>query len=167
MRIESAALGALGIVATFIVVPLAPVAWADPPAPVPPPAPGVVLPGPAPGPAVPDPAAAPLAAPAEGTPHLPSPDNLPPGTTETPIGPEGRRMSYLRDLWHAVQTQEVSGGDAILLLTQRPMDPGATSNRGLPSGPVPAAADPAPGDPALIDPAVAPVPPPPDLPPAQ
>ena len=69
-------------------------------------------------------------------PHLSSPDNLPPGTSETPTE-SGHRLSYLRDLWHAVQTQEVSGGDALLLLTQRPMDADAVSPNGLPSGPQP------------------------------
>ena len=59
---------------------------------------------------------APPAPPAE-VPHLMSPENLPPGTTITPLDPEqGRTTSYLRDLWHAVQTQEISGRDAILLL---------------------------------------------------
>src|SRR6185312_7370004 len=57
----------------------------------------------------------------QDVPHLSSPDNLPPGTTEVP-DEQGPRMSYLRELWHAYQTQEVSGGDALLLLTQRPMD---------------------------------------------
>jgi hypothetical protein len=69
-------------------------------------------------------------------PHLSSLTNLPPGTTETPVE-SGHRLSYLRDLWHAVQTQEVSGGDALLLLTQRPMDADAVSPNGLPSGPQP------------------------------
>ncbi|MCX2929837.1 hypothetical protein ORI20_06115 [Mycobacterium sp. CVI_P3] len=69
--------------------------------------------------------------------HLSSPDNLPPGTTaDTP--PQGR-LSYLRDLLHAVRTQDVSGSDALLLLTQRPLDAGATPPPGMsasPSGPV-------------------------------
>lgn len=73
-------------------------------------------------------------APPTGVPHLPSPDNLPPGTTDAPP-PQGRGMSYLRDLWHAMQTQNVSGSDALLLLTQRPLDPKATPPPGLPAGP--------------------------------
>ena len=44
-------------------------------------------------------------------------------------------MSYLRELWHAYQTQEVSGGDALLLLTQRPMDATSTPPPGMPVGP--------------------------------
>ena len=70
----------------------------------------------------------------EGVPHLSSPENLPPGTTETPAQ-EGPRMSYWRELWHAYQTQEVSGSDALLLLTQRPMDPESAPPAGMPAGP--------------------------------
>ncbi|OBA90255.1 hypothetical protein A5662_02120 [Mycobacteriaceae bacterium 1482268.1] len=68
--------------------------------------------------------------------HLSSPQNLPPGTTDVPLeaGP-GRTASYLRDLWHAVQTQEISGKGALLLLTQRPLDPNAMPTNGLPAGP--------------------------------
>jgi hypothetical protein len=66
-------------------------------------------------------------------PHLSSPTNLPPGTVTDPPPPAGR-MDYLRDLWHAVQTQEISGGNALLLLTQMPMDAPA---QGLPDSPVP------------------------------
>jgi hypothetical protein len=93
-----------------------------------------------------DPAPAP-----EGVPHLPSPENLPPGTTEDPVAPQGRGMSYLRELWHAVQTQDVSGGSALLLLTQRPMDANATPPAGVPNGPrLQAPADPPPpADPLL------------------
>ncbi|MGE2836008.1 hypothetical protein, partial [Mycobacterium sp. SMC-4] len=58
----------------------------------------------------------------EGVPHLASPDNLPPGTTTTPVSQS--RLDYLRDLWHAMRTQEVSGSDALLLLTQRPLSSG-------------------------------------------
>jgi hypothetical protein len=150
----SAAFGALGVLAMLTT---APAALADPAPPTP--DPGQPVPaqsGPAqPGPAQPGPAqsmsgeSAPAPA---GVPHLPSPDNLPPGTTEDPTGPpQGHGLSYLRDLWHAVQTQDVSGGDALLLLTQRPMDPNATPPSGLPMGPQPvgpvdpaAAAPPAP-----------------------
>ena len=115
-------------------------------------------------PAVGDPAAgevavgdlAPPAPPAE-VPHLMSPENLPPGTTITPLDPEqGRTTSYLRDLWHAVQTQEISGRDAILLLTQRPLDPTARPTNGLPAGPqAPLPAEPAPA-PELAPPLPAP-----------
>ena len=69
-------------------------------------------------------------------PHLSSPENLPPGTSAVPLDPpQGRGTSYLRDLWHAVQTQDISGKDALLLLTQRPLDPNAVPTNGLPAGP--------------------------------
>jgi hypothetical protein len=92
-----------------------------------------------------------------------SPENLPPGTTITPLDPEqGRTTSYLRDLWHAVQTQEISGRDAILLLTQRPLDPTARPTNGLPAGPqAPLPAEPAPAPelaPPLPAPELAPAP---------
>lgn len=108
------------------VLPTAPSASADPASPSPQP----------PAPVAPtDAAAAPV-----GVPHLSSPQNLPPGTTDVPLDPpQGRRMSYLRDLWHAVQTQEIKGGDALLLLTQRPMDANAVPPPGMPAGPQPPA----------------------------
>jgi hypothetical protein len=71
-------------------------------------------------------------------PHLSSPENLPPGTTDTPPDPnQPRTLTYLQDLWHAVQTQEVSGKDALLLLTQRPMNPDAVPPPGMPANPTP------------------------------
>lgn len=89
---------------------------------------------------------------AEGVPHLASPDNVPPGTSVAPENPNQSRLTYLRDLWHAMRTQEVSGSDALLLLTQRPMDADATSSRGLPSGPQsPLPAEPAPDVPVPAD----------------
>jgi hypothetical protein len=77
------------------------------------------------------------AAPTE-VPHLSSPGNLPPGTADVPVDPlQGRSLSYLRELWHAMQTQNVSTGDAILLLTQRPLDPNPIPPPGLPPVPQP------------------------------
>ena len=74
-----------------------------------------------PAPAVVTPAPASVsAAPADGVSHLPSPDNLPPGTTQ--VAPEGPKMSYLRYLWQAVHTPGVTMGDALMLIEQRPMD---------------------------------------------
>lgn len=125
----------------------APTASADPLVPEPVPAPV--------DPAIPvDPAAVPVdvvAAPPAEVPHLTSPENLPPGTSATPVGPpESRGVSYLRELWHAVQTQDVSGGDALLLLTQRPLNPDSAP----PAGAFPEAVPPgAPVDPALAAPA--------------
>jgi hypothetical protein len=73
----------------------------------------------------------------QDVPHLASPNNLPPGTTEDPTSQpaQGRNISYLKELWHAMQTQNVSVNDAILGLTQRPMDPNAAPPPGLAAGP--------------------------------
>ncbi|MEZ0342041.1 transglycosylase family protein [Mycobacterium sp. pV006] len=73
-------------------------------------------------------------------PHLASPDNLPPGTTISPadIPNESPNVTYLREIWHAIQTQEISGRDALLALTQRPLttpDPGGVA----PNAPAPPA----------------------------
>ena len=139
MRIESAALGVLGAIAMFT---LSPTAAADPTGP--PPGPDPVVSAPAEPTAQ---AAMALAAPSEGVPHLSSPENLPPGTSDTPTVPEGARMAYLRDLWHAVQTQEISGAGALLLLTQRPMDANAAPPPAVPAGPQgPVDTAPPPGD---------------------
>jgi hypothetical protein len=159
--------GALGIIAALTLS--IPTALADPvpPAPAPAPAPvdpTVPGPGPLPGPA-PDgtlqATAGTLPTPPDGMQHLSSPENLPPGTTETPPEQAGGG-SYLRDLWHAYQTQEISGRDALLLLSQRPMDSAAVPPGGLPAHPTPplgpnAATPPAPDAP----PPPAPEPPPP------
>lgn len=144
----AAAAGAAAFAALIACAPMAAAQPAAPPEPVP-----VPLPAPAPGPA-PAPAdtapvqslaagpAAPVdSAPPEGVPHLSSPENLPPGTTETPA--TQTKLGYLRDLWHAMQTQEVTGSDALLLLTQRPMSAGPTPAMS-PVAPPPAPADPAP-----------------------
>jgi hypothetical protein len=94
------------------------------------------------------------ATPPEGVPHLPSPENLPPGTTNTPPDAgQPRTMGYLRDLWHAVQTQEVSGKDALLLLTQLPLDPNAAPPPGMAANPTPPLP---PGPPLLPEPPPAP-----------
>jgi hypothetical protein len=156
LSVVTAAVGVIGALT------LAPTALADPP-------PVLPLP-PAPAPA--DPAiVAPPAPPLEGTvqaasadpaappaevPHLSSLQNLPPGTTDTPVDPDqGHGLSYLRDIWHAYQTQEVSGKDALLLLTQRPMDAEAVPPPGMPANPTP------PGAPLPVDappPAAPPIP---------
>jgi hypothetical protein len=71
-------------------------------------------------------------------PHLSSPENLPPGTTDTPPDGAQRPLGYLRDVWQAYQTQEVSGRDALLLLlTQRPMNANAAPPPGMPTNPTP------------------------------
>lgn len=141
MRIESAALGVLGAIAMFT---LSPTAAADPAGPPPGPDPVVTAPDPTAQPATA------LAAPTDGVPHLSSLDNLPPGTSATPTDSDGHRMAYLRDLWHAVQTQEISGAGALLLLTQRPMDADTAPPPGMPAGPQgPVDPPPAPADGAL------------------
>lgn len=133
----SVVIGGLGVVAALTVA--AP-ASADPVIPVPPPAPAdpATVAAPAPQDATVQAAAADPAVPPEGVPHLSSPQNLPPGTTDTPVDAgQPRSLGYLRDLWHAVQTQDVSGKDALLLLTQRPLDPNAAPPPGLPANPNP------------------------------
>ncbi|MEU0498845.1 hypothetical protein [Mycobacterium sp. NPDC006124] len=146
-------------------------AGADPldPAP-PPPAPAVVLPapGPPPGPdaivqaaapaapvdpAAPgapapaaDPAAA-LAVPPNGVPHLASPDALPPGSTMVPQDNDSPNVSYLKDLWQAVQNHEISGKEALIMgMAQRGMNtpiPGQAPGPNVPLTP----GDPAPAPP--------------------
>ncbi|MHC9296029.1 dopamine receptor D4 [Mycobacterium sp. LTG2003] len=116
--IRSAAGVAVCCAAALAGVLAAPSAVADP-GPPPPPAPAV-------------------ADPVEGTPHLSSLQNLPPGTTDVPAGPQqGRGVSYLRDIWHAMQTQDVSFNEALFLLTQRPLDPAALPPPGVAPGPQP------------------------------
>ena len=131
--------------------PVIPVATPAAPAPAPAPAPLAVA-APAPAPDSPAPAAAPapapdgtvqavtgdLPVPPNGMQHLSSPENLPPGTTDTPPDAnQPRGLSYLRDIWNAYQTQEVSGKDALLLLTQRPMNADAVPPPGMPANPTP------------------------------
>ncbi|WP_431232937.1 hypothetical protein ACQ856_26915 [Mycolicibacterium psychrotolerans] len=125
-------IGALGVSAAILSAPMAAADPADPADPVVP----TIVAG--------DTGAPPadVAAPAAPLPvqHLSSPDNPPPGTTTTgtDTAPQGR-LSYLRDLLHAMRTQEVSGSDALLLLTQRPLDANAAPPPGMsstPTGPV-------------------------------
>ena len=55
-----------------------------------------------------------------GVPHLPSPGNPPPGTSDDPVGgTDSENVAYLKDLWHAVQTQQISRSDLLLALAQR------------------------------------------------
>jgi resuscitation-promoting factor RpfA len=96
---------------------------------------------------------------ADGVPHLSSPDALPPGSTldRSVMGNDGPNVSYLKDLWHAVQNQEISGREALLLgMAQRGMNTPYPDQAPGPNVPT------APADPA--DPAVAPAPPAPELP---
>ncbi len=164
--------GALGIVAAFTLSMPTALAEPDPvlpivPAPAPAPAdPATPAPAPPPGP-VQDgtiqSSAGTLPAPPDGVPHLSSPENLPPGTTETPP-PQGGG-SDRRDLWHAYQTQEISGRDVLLLLAQRPMNPAAPP-AGMPANPTPpqGPADAPPPGPSSAPPPLLPGLPPPPAP---
>jgi hypothetical protein len=105
-RRAAAGLGAL-IALTLLT---APGAGADPIDPAEPPSPAAVE--------APPSSAAVEAAPA-AMPHLPSPDNLPPGTTQT--APERRTLGYLRDIWNSVRTEDVTMSDMLFLIAQRPM----------------------------------------------
>lgn len=126
----SAVTAGVGVIAALMMA--APPAMAEPVIPVPP------APPPAPVQDAPVQAVgADPALPPEGVPHLASPENLPPGTVDDPGTPSQPRLTYLRELWHAMQTQEVSGSDALLLLTQRPMVAEAAPPPGLPAGPQP------------------------------
>ncbi|MDF2585897.1 MAG: signal peptide protein [Mycobacterium sp.] len=125
--------------------------------PVPPPPPAPVVDG-APVPAAPA-QAAPAPPPPEGVPHLASPDALPPGSTMDPsvmAGGESPNVSYLRDLWHAVQNQELSGKEALLLgISQRNLNTPIPAQAPGPNVPV-TPGDPAPAPAAPAPPAPAP-----------
>jgi len=143
-------IGALTLAPTALADPLPEVPLPPAPAPADPAAVTPPPPGPAPDGTVQAAAADPATPPAD-VPHLSSPENLPPGTTDTPPDPnQPRSLTYLQDLWHAVQTQEVSGKDALLLLTQRPMNadavppPGMSANPTPPTAPLPPEAPPVP-----------------------
>jgi hypothetical protein len=73
-----------------------------------------------------------VAAPADGVQHLPSPENLPPGTSDEPVGPQTNpNVSYLKDLWQAIQNDEVDRTDLLLALSQRSLTspvPGGTNS---------------------------------------
>ncbi|WP_231983401.1 hypothetical protein [Mycobacterium sp. 852002-51961_SCH5331710] len=137
-------------------------AAAPAPAPAPAPAdpvavlrPASAAPPPAPPP---EPAAAPAPTEPEGVSHLASPDTLPPGTTLDPTGRgnESPNISYLKDLWHAVQSQEISGKEALIMgLAQRGMNtpiPDQVPGPNVPNAPT-APAPQAPAPPAPLAPA--------------
>jgi hypothetical protein len=111
-----------------------------------------------------DPAAA-LPTLPDGVPHLASPDALPPGSTMDPSanGTDSPNVSYLKDLWSAVQNHEISGKEALIMgLAQRNMNtpiPEQVAGPNVPVAPAP------PADPAAPPPP-APVPGAPILPPA-
>jgi hypothetical protein len=66
-----------------------------------------------------------LPTPPNGIPHLPSPESLPPGSTMDPAATSGDspNVSYLKDLWQAVQSHDISGKEALIMgLSQRGMN---------------------------------------------
>ena len=89
-----------------------------------------------------DAAPAPLPTLPDGVPHLASPDALPPGSTMDPAlrDPENPNVSYLKDLWHAVQNQEISGKEALIMsIAQRGMNtpyPNQSPGPYVPTAPV-------------------------------
>ena len=88
-------------------------------------------------------AAADPSTPPNGIPHLTSPQNLPPGTTDTPVdAPGSAGLSYLQSVWHALQNNELNWRDALVLLAQRPMDPNAAPPPGVAASPQPPVASP-------------------------
>jgi hypothetical protein len=100
-----------------------------------------------------------LPTPPDGMPHLASPDAPPPGSTMDPnaAGPgDSPNVSYLKDLWQAVQNHDISGKEALMMgLAQRGMNtpyPDQAPGPNVPLAPVP------PGDPAAPAPAPAPAP---------
>jgi len=149
-------------------LPLDPVLPVVPPAPAPAPAPAAA---PAPDPLaplnavnIPAPAfdaanqaiSGDLPTPPNGIPHLASPDAPPPGSTMDPnaAGPgDSPNVSYLKDLWQAVQNHDISGKEALMMgLAQRGMNTPYPDQAPGPNVPV------APGDPAAPAPAPAPAP---------
>ncbi|TPG35596.1 transglycosylase family protein [Mycolicibacterium hodleri] len=103
-----------------------------------------------------------IAAPPNGIQHLASPDALPPGSTMDPnaAGPaEGPNTSYLKDLWQAVQSHDISGKEALVMgLAQRGMNTPIPAQAPGPNVPITpgdqAPPPPAPADPALLLPPV-------------
>jgi hypothetical protein len=55
----------------------------------------------------------------EGVPHLPSPDSPPPGTSTDPGQAGNPNVSYIKELWNALQNEEIDRNDLLLALAQR------------------------------------------------
>jgi len=64
----------------------------------------------------------------DGVSHLPSPQAPPPGTSTDPGQATNPNVSYLKELWHAVQNEQIDRNDLLLALAQRsftgPIPPG-------------------------------------------
>ena len=73
-----------------------------------------------PGVAAPDGTVAAAGPAPEGVPHLPSPDSPPPGTSTDPGQAGNPNVSYIKDLWHALQNEEIDRNELLLALAQRP-----------------------------------------------
>ena len=151
--------GGIGVMAALMLG--SPQALADPVVPVPPPPPPA------------QPVAGEAAPPAEEVPHLASPEDLRPGTTMDPSAAtplENPNISFLKDLWQAVQNKELSGKEAaIIAFSQRGMNtpyPEQAPGPNVPIRPPAPAADLPPAPAAVQPPApAAPPPPPPAAPP--
>ena len=95
-----------------------------------------------------------LPAPPNGVPHLASPDAPPPGSTMDPVAAgatDTPNVSYLKDLWQAVQSHDISGKEALMMgLAQRGMNTPYPDQAPGPNVPV------APGDAAAPAPLPAP-----------
>jgi hypothetical protein len=112
-----------------------------------------------------------LVAPPNGIPHLASPTAPPLGTTTDPtvMGDDSPNVSYLKDLWEAVQNHDISGKEALMMgLAQRGMN---TPYPDQPPGPNVPTSPAAQSDPAALAPppparAFPWLPPPPANPPA-
>ena len=81
-------------------------------------------------------AAAAPAAPADGVPHLPSPENLPPGTTTASTAPTNPNVSYLKDVWRAIQNDEIDRSGLLMALAQRSFTAPVTNDVAVPAAPV-------------------------------
>jgi hypothetical protein len=113
----------VGAAALASVMICTPIAAADEPTPVPPPPP-------AQGDTVNQ------AAPQGPVPHLSSPENLPPGTSDEPDpGTRSPGSAYAHSVWEAIQNHDISWGQGLVLLAQRPMNANATPPPGLSAGP--------------------------------
>jgi hypothetical protein len=81
--------------------------------------------------------AAPVAAPPDGVPHLPSPENLPPGTTTASTAPPTNpNVSYLKDVWRAIQNDEIDRSGLLMALAQRSFTAPVTNDVAVPAAPV-------------------------------
>ncbi|MEI7913192.1 MAG: transglycosylase family protein [Mycobacteriaceae bacterium] len=93
-----------------------------------------------------------------GVPHLPSPNNLPPGTSAEPVASsENPNVSYLKDLWRAYQDKQIDRNELLLGLAQRSFTAPVPSS--APDAVAPATIQAQNTDPATTPPAAVPLPP--------